>query len=542
MISTQEAITDILTPHLSPGGPGLVVGVAQHDKVLFESAFGLAHIELGVPMSVDIVLPIASISKHMAALCALLVAKDGLIDLGAQVGTYLPELAGAQALPTLRELMTHQSGLHCHLDIGPLVAEMPAIRRDGFCLDLLRQVTSANAPPGAWQVYGNTGFNLLSLVIERACAMPFERVMAERVFQPMGLASARLFRGANRLRQGVASLYVRASELGDQDDGGWVNTSDIRTENLGEGGVHCTVGDLLRWAGMLRREAGPIPQSLWREMKTPAILADGSPSEYGLGLIFRDTENGAFLGHGGGLIGLSSFVMTIPDHALDVVIIANSMLPVEDVAHRIAAAVLGSEAWGTTPRPAAMADFPELEGAFFESANVLIGFDEIDGKVGLRLQGYPVMQVGQDLADAESLVLQTAIGPLRLTFPDGPGAESALMTWGGVTEHCRRLAPLDPAAAFTDIAGTYLREDVGSTICIRLAEGVLTATRPGRPGTPPVTLSPLAPDAFRFNSTGLSGAYLCRLIRDQTGAIAGLRFDTTRTRNFTYRRLPDPAC
>lgn len=541
-MSPESAIADIVKPHLSHGGPGVVVGVAQHDKVLFEGAFGLAHIELGVPMAVDTILPIASISKHMTALCALLVAHDGLIDLGARVGTYLPELAGAQAQPTLRELMTHQSGLHCHLDIGPLVAEMPAIRRDGFCLDLLHQLTSVNAPPGAWQVYGNTGSNLLSLVIERVCAIPFERVLAERLFQPMGLASAQLFRGANRLRQGVASLYVRASELGDQADDGWVNTSDIRTENLGEGGIHCTAGDLLRWAGMLRREAAPIPQALWRDMKTSAILADGSVSEYGLGLIVRTTEKGRFLGHGGGLIGLSSFVMTIPDHALDVVIIANSMLPVEDLAHRIAAAVLGAEAWGTAPRSAPMADYSGLDGAFFESGNVLLGFAVIDNMVGLSLQGSPFMPVQRDQTAAEDLFLQTTIGPLRLAFPDGPGGSHALMTFGGVTEHCHRVTPMDPNTTCGDIAGTYFREDVGSTFSIRLIDGVPSATRPGRPGMAPVTLTPLAPDAFRFNSTGLSGAYLCRIVREQTGTVSGLRFDTTRTRNFTYRRLPDPAC
>lgn len=279
-----DAIANILKPHLSHGGPGIVVSVAHHGEVLFHEAFGLAHIELGVPMATDTVFPIASITKHMVAVCALLVAADGLIDIDAPLGTYLTELPPQQGAPTLRQLMTHQSGLHCHLDVGPMTAEMHAIRQNDFCIDLLRTLTSVNAAPGAWQTYGNSGWNLLSVVIERACGKPFEEVMAERLFQPMGLRTARFFRGADKLRTGVASLY-----LGSSADG-WVNTSDIRTENLGEGGVHCNAADLRKWAGALRREDARIPAELWRAIKTPAVLADGTASDYGLGLMTTTTR------------------------------------------------------------------------------------------------------------------------------------------------------------------------------------------------------------------------------------------------------------
>lgn len=534
-----DAITGILKPHLSHGGPGIVVAAAQHDHLLFRDAFGLAHIELGVPMTLDTVLPIASITKHMTAMCALLVASDGLIDLDAPLGTYLAELSPLQGAPSVRHLMTHQSGLHCHLDVGPLVAEMPAIRRNDFCLDLLRTLTSTNAAPGAWQTYGNTGFNLLSLVIERTCGKPFEEVMADRIFQPMGMRSARFFRGSDRLRTGVASLYVRGTDLGGSDDG-WINTGDIRTENLGEGGVHCTADDLLAWAGALRREDARMPANLWRDLKTPATLADGTPSSYSLGLMTRTTRGVSMVGHGGGLIGLSSFMATFPDHGLDVVIIGNAMLPVEQLAFQIAAAVIGEGALDPAPQTAKLADFPGIDGAVFESVDALIRIGDLDGGVGLSLQGSPLFPINRDDSVASGLILHSAIGPVRLGFPDGPGGDQALFTLGGETRHCRRVTAADPAAApSTDIIGDYLRDDVGSRIRITLIDGVLTATRPGRYGLAPVTLTPLAPDAFLFNSSGLAGAYLCRLVRDTAGAVTGLRFDTTRTRNFQYRRLPD---
>lgn len=535
-----DAIAAILKPHLAHGGPGMVVAAAQNDQLLFHEAFGLAHIELAVPMTTGTVLPIASITKHMAAVCALMVEAEGLIDIDAPLRTYLTELSALQGAPTLRQLMTHQSGLHCHLDVGPLSAEMPAIRRNDFCIDLLRTLTTVNAAPGNWQTYGNAGFNLLSLVIERVCGKPFEQVMAERLFQPMGLRSARFFRGANKLRSGVASLYVPGNILGGDDDS-WINTSDIRTENLGEGGVHCTAGDLLAWAGALRREDARIPAAIWRELKTRAILADGTVSDYGLGLMMPSNRGVGIVGHGGGLIGLSSFMMTVPDHALDIVIIANTMVPAEQLAFQIGAAVIGESAMGNPPQPAKLADFAGLADAVFESGDWLLRIGELEGGVGLSLQGSPFMPIHVDAGRPGGLVLQSALGPMRLAFPDGPGGVLALFQAGGETQHCHRVAVPDPAAANTDVLGHYVRDDLGSRIRITLADSVLTATRPGRYGLAPVTLTPLAPDAFLWGSSGLAGAYLCRLVRDEAGEVSHLRFDTTRTRNFCFRRQPGVA-
>jgi CubicO group peptidase (beta-lactamase class C family) len=535
-----DTVANILKPHLSHGGPGIVVSVAHRDELLFHEAFGLAHIELGVPMAADMVFPIASITKHMVATCALLVAADGLIDIEAPLGSYLTELSPLQGAPSLRQLMTHQSGLHCHLDVGPMTAEMYAIRQNDFCLDLMRSLTTVNAAPGAWQTYGNAPWSLLSTVIERVCGKPFEEVMAERLFQPMGLRTARFFRGADKLRTGVTSLYVPGTMVGSSDDG-WVNTSDLRTENLGEGGVHCNAADLLKWAGALRREDTRIPAALWRELKTPAVLADGTASDYGLGLMMATNRGIRTMGHGGGLIGLTSFMMTFPDHALEVVILANSMVPTEQLAFQIGAAVIGESALGPAPKPAKLEDFQGLEGAVFESPDSLVRVGDVGGGVGLSWQGLPFMPVNVDESVESGVMIQSPLGPVRLAFPEGPGGDHALFKVGGETQRCARQAAPDPAAPNTDIVGEYVRDDLGSRIRVSLADGELTATRPGRYGLPPVTLTALAADAFLFNSTGLAGAYLCRLIRDESGAVTGLRFDTTRTRDFRFRRVPDVA-
>lgn len=522
------AISDVLAAHLTDGGPGIVAAVAQHGRLLFREAFGLAHVELGVPMAIDKPLPIASISKQFTAMAALLCAADGLLDIDTPIGHYLPELSPLQGAPTLRQLMTHQSGLHCHLDIAPLLTELGAIRRDDFCLTLMSALTTVNAAPGAWQCYGNSGFNLLAVAIERASGKPFEQVVSDRIFTPLGMGSTRYFKGASRLRAGVASLYVREEAPGGDGDG-WINTSDIRTDNAGEGGIHSTIDDLMIWASALRCNDPRLPASCWAALKTPALLGDGTPSCYGLGLALSCWRGLDLAGHGGDLFGLSSILLTVPDHGIDLVIIGNMPLPIETVARRILAAVIGEDRLAAAPQAAPTHDYQALDGAVFEATNMLVRFRDMGGGLGCSVQGSPFLPVMLDNSGA--LAIQSALGPVRLDL----SGEGLRITMGGETHDCRR-APPAPASAPADATGDYRRPDTGTRITVERAGDGLVARYPERFGLAASPMTPIAPDAFLF-ANALAGNYVARLIRDGSGTVTGLRFDTTRTRNLLFDKM-----
>lgn len=522
------AISDVLAAHLTDGGPGIVAAVAQHGRPLFREAFGLAHVELGVPMAIDTRLPIASISKQFTAMAALLCATDGLLDIDAPIGRYLPELSPLQGAPTLRQLMTHQSGLHCHLDVAPLLTEIGAIRRDDFCLTLMSALTTVNAAPGALQCYGNSGFNLLAIAIERASGKPFEQVVSDRIFAPLGMASTKYFTGASRLRDGVASLYVHAAELGDEGDG-WINTSDIRTDNPGEGGIHSTIDDMMIWASALRRGDTRLPVSCWAALKTPAVLADGTTSRYGLGLVISSWRGLGLIGHEGALIGLSSILLTVPEHGIDLVIIGAASLPVATIARQILVAVVGGDQLSAAPEPVPIARYAALDGAVFAAPDMLARFCDLDGGLGCSVLGSPFFPVTR--ADDIGMSIHSALGPILLDL-DG---DALRVTVGGQTHDSRR-APPAPAIDTADALGAYLRRDTCTRITVERAGDGLVARYPERFGLAATPMTPIAPDAFLFASE-LAGTYLARLVRDERGRVTGLRFDTTRTRNLRFDKI-----
>ena len=91
--------------------PGCTVAVGRDGAVVFAEAYGAARLDPLEPMTVDTVVDIASISKQFTATAILLLAERGMVDLDAPLSTYLPDLPAWASLPTLAQLMHHQSGI-----------------------------------------------------------------------------------------------------------------------------------------------------------------------------------------------------------------------------------------------------------------------------------------------------------------------------------------------------------------------------------------------------------------------------------------------
>src|SRR5262245_27627767 len=103
-------LADLLGGLAGDGEPGLAVGVYSGGELAAHAEAGCASVEHAVPVTEHTVFDIASASKHMTATCVLLLVRDGLLDLAADIRGYLPELALARPV-TLRQCLTHTAGL-----------------------------------------------------------------------------------------------------------------------------------------------------------------------------------------------------------------------------------------------------------------------------------------------------------------------------------------------------------------------------------------------------------------------------------------------
>ena len=220
--------------------PGAVLAVGRGSQpVLMEgigqTAWGDSWVD-----PVNTVYDLASLTKVVATTTAvMLLVEDGLIDLDAPVQRYLPEFSGdAKAIVTVRQLLTHTSGLPDWTDVEGLPADVAMLRILHIPLE---------DQPGEDMEYSDLGFVVLHAAAERAAGEPLDYLLQRRVFTPLGMAMTGFVPGAGCMV--CAPTMIMAG----QEVRGIVHDPIARTLGgiAGNAGLFASAPDLARFAGML---------------------------------------------------------------------------------------------------------------------------------------------------------------------------------------------------------------------------------------------------------------------------------------------------
>lgn len=299
----------------APGMPGASVLVVRHDSVLLRRSFGLADVELGTPSASSTNYRLASLTKQFTATAILLLVRDGTLSLDTPVRDVLPELPSYAAPVTVRHLLTHTSGLWDYEDFVPDSqvrqvhdAEVPALLR-------AHAESTYFAPGSAWR-YSNTGYALLSLIVERVSGERFADFLRARIFEPLEMSGTYAHEDGRTVIPNRAWGYtVRGDSVLRTDQS---NTSAV----LGDGGVYSSIDDLAKWHASLDH-APLVGDSLWRGATTPFTLDDGTATTYGFGWFVERFNGHVRLRHHGETRGFTNAVSRFPDDGLTVVVLTN---------------------------------------------------------------------------------------------------------------------------------------------------------------------------------------------------------------------------
>lgn len=327
--------------------PGAAVGIAIDGVPVYRKGFGLANLSLPVLLGPAMRMRIGSTTKHMAALALLLLCEEGRANIDDEVGKHLPQLHEASRHVTLRQLMSHTSGLRDVLQISLLVHGMEPRVTDAQLLDLYRTLDDVEFAPGASWSYNNGGYMLVTAVIERITGEPLEEVLSRRIFRPLGMHETRLQRWDSEFLPNSAALHR-------VDGKGGYTKGAMGMELTGAGGVVSTMDDMLRW---LRHMDSPVVGSAatWELMRTPLKLANGTSTAYGLGLIMSRYRGVEALWHAGGVVGGNSQMIKIPSAKLDISVAVNRAdANAIDLAYRIIDACVEGLEPVPTPQVAAV--------------------------------------------------------------------------------------------------------------------------------------------------------------------------------------------
>ena len=328
---TIPAVDDAVAPVVGTETPGLAVLVMREGKVIHMAGYGLADIASETPVTPTSIFDLASVSKEMTALAALMQMNDGLYGPDTEIGTLLPAFAEdlqADRPLIVQDLVHHISGLPDYLS-GDL--DYGADTTNDEVVDWLA-TADRDAEPATEFSYSNSGYLTLGTLVAKAEDQPsLANVLEARIWGPLGMGDTNL----------ILPVEDDAAVTGyDGTDGTFTEVSDPNISE-GDGNVFSTIADLAKYEAWLN-ENGMLPD--YSPLFRNGLLEDGTPIDdegegYGYGWFLWGTDEADYATHSGSWTGTSTFYQRNLTTGVSVILLANGeSIDLDDLALDVEAA------------------------------------------------------------------------------------------------------------------------------------------------------------------------------------------------------------
>jgi len=335
---------DDLFADIAADAPGCNVGVVRGGQYVHKAGYGLANLELNVPLDGDNVHRMGSVSKQFTALAVLILVEDGLIDLNASLHRYIPGLRDYGAEVTVNQVLGHIAGMadYDFISSGNDDEEVPgglnikSAAGGAFRLgnedyltiqefyDVVKQAGLRHPPGEKWE-YSNLGYFLLSMLVEEVSGQSLREFSAQRIFAPLGMNNSFFSDEATEIVENRAYGYTK------NEEGAYV-TDITNLFWVGDGGLHTNLDDMLIWDSYLRNPTlGTNPEELLTLFNTPNSSLPARDTLYANGQFVSENELGISYFHSGGWLGTTTLYSRLPEHDFSVILMCNdvSLRPAE---------------------------------------------------------------------------------------------------------------------------------------------------------------------------------------------------------------------
>ncbi|MBL8265379.1 serine hydrolase domain-containing protein [Steroidobacter sp.] len=347
--SRELAVDAVFAEMQRPDVPGAAVGIYRGGRLIYSRGYGIADIDHKVPVTTQTVFNLASVSKQFTAFSVALLAREGKLDLQADIRKYLPDIPDFGERITVADLVHHRSGLRNYRVLGKLSGhDNDSVLRQQHVLNLVRSQRALSFPPGTRYEYSNTGYVLLAEIVKAVSGKSLGEFMRERIFAPLGMKDTRLRDDLKSIEADFAVGY----EL--TENGSSWRRALYNRETSGPGNMLSTVGDLAKWAGHFMNPV-LVDRAFIQQLSAPNTLRDGTSINYGFGLQPMSVIGHRVVMHGGGVSGYRSIFMMFPDDDFAIVLLANHLIQVSAKAEQLARIYL-------EPRPNQKVPPPDMLG------------------------------------------------------------------------------------------------------------------------------------------------------------------------------------
>ena len=427
----------VMTPIREGLIAGASVAVVHGGEPVAFRGYGWANLQLGVPTPEDAIYEIGSVTKQFTSVGLLQAQAEGLVDLDADMSTYLPDFPTQGNSITVRELLDHTSGIRGYTEMA--AARPYFVRR--VPRDTLLALIGEHPfdfPTGEHEIYNNSAYYLAGMILEEVTGTTYEDYVEQRIFAALGMDRSH-YCSETEIQEGKVDGYdVGEDGLGNK---GFI----VHNIPFAAGSLCSSARDLATWLGALHG-GEVLDDDAYAQLTEPGDLNDGTRIRYALGLATSDILGHRALHHGGGINGFLTESLHLVDEDLTVVVLVNTAGPPGPTA--LAEQIVELMVGDATPAPMAFdGDLAWFEGTYSGPAR--------GGQAALRiaadgdaLTATAVMMGDQDIPEdnqeADTLDYHGGTtfgnGGARLTF-EGGEANAATLRWdvvAGYTVMSRR--------------------------------------------------------------------------------------------------------
>ena len=273
--------------------------VEVRGRVLLQTSVGYADWNSRTPVRLDTRFRIGSITKAFTATAVMLLVQDGRLRLDDAGCQYVAACPDAWRRVTVRNLLTHTSGIPDYLppiSLAQFDAPTPPTQLLALVAD-----RPLLFPPGSGYGYSNTNYVLLGLIVEALSGLSYSDDLEQRIFGPLGMTGTGYERDFSRVPNAATGYGYKTSTIAE--------TIPTDEAAFSDGGLYSTVGDLLKFDRALT-DHRLLTATLEDQMFTPwGGAAAGFParSDIGLGwLLKRDAAGAPIVYHGGQIPGYNA--------------------------------------------------------------------------------------------------------------------------------------------------------------------------------------------------------------------------------------------
>ena len=232
--------------------PGCAVALVENGEYIHSKGYGLANLEHEIPIGMDTIFRIGSVSKQFTTMAIAILEEKGELSFEDEMKVHIPDLVDYGEKVTINHMIHHYSGLgdYEYMDypgrFKNAVGEEFRWGNEDYLTnkefhDLIKTLPLIRKPEKKFH-YSNTGYVLLALVAENASGMSLREFAEKEIFKPLGMNNSFFNDDVNLPFKNRADAYT---PIDDESDKYKINVTNLSW--VGDGGVYTSLNDFIKW-------------------------------------------------------------------------------------------------------------------------------------------------------------------------------------------------------------------------------------------------------------------------------------------------------